>query len=247
MFWTPRELRPIEVGTKVTKQRNHKKFREVIYKTHQIPAPYDRIVAQLITEDEHAKIDASHEALRRQTYAQRVLDEFWKEIRKYNGPAIAFCSKVLTPILMRQLFAVDENYTPSVRESINGGPGNPTIEQVTSFYLSEDPTDPDWIPSYRRNLVYLAEPRWHLGIVMGKYVCGDAKIYATLRAHQDVLDAHIREAAETKEEMSEDVDSTEGEEPVPVPPLNITEVQMIFHERLNEFFAPELMLVVSLL
>ena len=221
----------------------------MVYKPRQIPAPYDRIVAQLIKEDEHAKFDDSHEALRRQTYAQRILDEFWKEIRKYDGPAAEFRSKVLTPILQRQLYGIDENYTPSVREAINGGPGDLTIKQATSLYLGDDPTHPGWIPTYRRNLVYVTEPRWHLGVVLGKYKCGDHNTYISLRAHQDVLDDHIRKEAMTKAEQPEDedgeLDGTEDDRPRRTPFFTEAEVEMIVLERLDDFFAGELLYVVG--
>jgi hypothetical protein len=253
MSWTKGELRKIEVGGTVIRQKNKKRTREVIYNVHQIPAPYDRILSQLLLEDQHANIDASHEALRRQTYAQRVLDDFWKEIKKYDGPPAKFRSKVLSPILQRHLFGIEDNYAPAVRHSINGGPGNPTIAQVTKLYLGDDPADPEWIPTYRRNMLFIPEARWHLGIIQRKYRLGDTLPYMAIRSHQDYLDQCIRQENEQKghqeDEAMDDVESSENgsddETPTAPPPLKEAEVQMIVYERLEDFFTVELAQVVG--
>lgn len=249
MSWTKGELRLIEVGVTVIRQKNKKRTREVVYNIRQIPAPYDRILSQLIHEDQHANTDGSHEALRRQTYAQRVLDDFWQEIKKYDGPPVKFRSKVLSPILQRQLFGIEDNYGPAVRNSIAGGPVTPTIAQVTKLYLGDDPADPDWIPVYRRNMVYIPEARWHLGIIQGKYMLGDARPYATIRSHQDYLDQTMRDEADLEDEEMDDVqgsnDGSDNGEPTPPPPLKKAEVQMLMYERLEDFFTAELAQVVG--
>jgi hypothetical protein len=142
MAWEKNELRTIQVGKVRSKRVKGKVVNEVTWVEKQIPAPYDRIVAQLIREDEHGKCNRGHEALRRQSYVQRVLDTFWLEIDLYDGDSVAFRSKALTPLLQRQLWGVEENYSPSVREVVRNGKGTPNIAQVTTFYLHDDPTDP---------------------------------------------------------------------------------------------------------
>ena len=79
----------------------------------------------------------------------------------------AWQSKVLTPILQRQLQGVSDAYTPSIDAGVgpdendddnnNSVEGELTIAAVTKFYLATDPVHPDCIPFYVRNLVYNRE------------------------------------------------------------------------------------------
>jgi hypothetical protein len=52
---------------------------------------------------------------------------------------------------------VEENYGLSVRDAMSNGEGNPTIYDATNFYLSNDITDPYWIPNFRCNLLHIPE------------------------------------------------------------------------------------------
>ena len=69
------------------------------YTLHYILAPYNRILAQLIAEDQYGDIDQSYEALRQQSYVRQVLDKFVQEFTSYTRQPVDFRSKVLTPIL----------------------------------------------------------------------------------------------------------------------------------------------------
>jgi hypothetical protein len=53
MEWTIGELRTIEIKEKVTRRKRGKYVTEHIWKDKKILAPYNRIVAQLLREDEH--------------------------------------------------------------------------------------------------------------------------------------------------------------------------------------------------
>ena len=157
MNWTSGKLQKIEVGycPSKDKPRNTIKWEE-----KKILAPYDRIVAQLIAEDEHGKCDKSHKALRRQSYVQRILDDFWVEIKNFEGNLYDFIPKMLTPLLQRQFWGVEENYGPSVQSAVSDKIGaKPTILQASQFYLSTDPTDPYLIPNYRGNIIHIPEAR----------------------------------------------------------------------------------------
>ena len=70
MNWTQDELQEIEVGKVVTRRRKGRQVNQAEYTTRRIPAPYDRIVSQLLMEEAHGASDADHEAVCRQTYAQ---------------------------------------------------------------------------------------------------------------------------------------------------------------------------------
>jgi hypothetical protein len=180
MHWTKGELRDVSIGIKPPSDA------ELTWSEYRIPAPYDRIIAQLLAEIKHARTDKAHEALRRQSYARRVLNSFFSEFRDYDGKPEDYRSQVLTPILQRQLAGVEGNYSASMRSAI-GGMEDPTIQQATLFYLSKDPTDPRWIPNYRRSLIYIPEARWHLATVVGAIKVGDKVGYRNVQRHHDNL------------------------------------------------------------
>ena len=265
MSWTQDELREIEVGRTQPHRKKGKNPAEPVYTTQMIPAPYDRIISQLLIEEAHGALHSGHEAVRRQTYAQRVLDAFWIEIKEYKGEPTAFRSKVLTPILQRQLAAIQENYGPAVRAAVRNGNGNPTITDATRLYLGVDPTDPGWIPNYRRNLLHIPEARWHLGVIIGSHKVGQAGPYNAVHNNQDLVDKRAKSQLQEKEKKkkteddgndgtdsetqgdSEDDGDSETEDGGKIPPLDALDIQVILYEKLQDFFKPELDQVVRAL
>jgi hypothetical protein len=247
MKWDEGECREVKV-TKPPRKRGF--LREIT--TYSIPAPYHRIVSQLACEEAHAEHHNSHESYRRQAYALRVLDEFAKELLEGDPPTASFRSRVLTPILQRQLMGVHDAYTPSVRRAIADGDGEPTITDATTCYLSLDPVDPTYIPYYRHHLLYLPEARWHLGVIMDPSRIGNAVYYNMVRAnHDSIMQEPSIDAEDTGEPPSTDKDdtdeppSTDAEEADEPPPLTREEVRVVLQEDLAEFFQPELDRVVS--
>jgi hypothetical protein len=241
--WELGELRDVQVGRKKKKSRNGRSA--FVWADHKIPAPYDRIVSQLITEAEHATRHHGHEAVRRQSYALEVLDAFGDEITSYDGPQAAFRSRTLTPILQRHLWGVSDEYGPCVRGAVlDDAEGEPTITMATQFYLSEDPTDPGLIPTYRRNIIYIPEARWHLGVVLGKRGIGNGTSYNRMWRSFDILVDGLEQEAEAEEEEEQDADDQDVSSEGDVPKLSWTEVYLIMHETLEGFFATELERVV---
>ena len=118
-------------------------------KKTKVHVQYTHIIHQLMLEDEHGQVNTGHEALRHCTYTQMVLDHLGKELDFYRGPLVRFCSKVLTPILQRQLKGVPNVYAPSIWRAIALQNDMPTISQVTKFYLGNNPLSPGCIPSVR--------------------------------------------------------------------------------------------------
>lgn len=228
--WTKDELRPFRLGTKVTRRDGSE---DITYQDHLILAPYDRVLCQLAAEDSHGDTNTSHEACRRQCYAQRVLDEFALEFTAYRGTPTDFRSVVLSPILQRQLRGVQDSYLPCVNGAIGGSPSDPTLEQVTNLYLGIDPTDPELAASYRRNILFVPEARWHLGTVIGSFSTADIAMYNRVRANQDLLMSWLKECGE-------DDDDTE---PIVFSPLMVTIVK---DEGLDLFYGRELSLVVRI-
>jgi hypothetical protein len=226
--WTAGQLQKITYG-KTRKSPRKKKYTWDM-KTRNIPIQYVRILHQFTLEDEHGKTDSGHESLRRRTYAQSMLDRFGQELDAYRGPEANFRSKVLSPVLQRQLRGIPDTYAPVIRRAIAPGGAEVTISRVTIFYLGNDPLDPRCIPSYRRNLVYIREALWHLGILMGRFGVRSQKYFnLSLNSHDYIMDT-LKGSPRP---------SARG-----VPPLGPMEVAMLVGQQVDSFFEKELARVV---
>jgi hypothetical protein len=236
MSWTKDELRPVTLN-RLTIAKGSETPRKTIF---EIPAAYHRIVCQLIAEIQLGVRTDQHEARRRETYARKVLDAFGKELEGFTDftkPAMEkFRSAVLTPILQRQLYGVPEAYTPSVHRAVMQNHSELTIKAATEFYLSDDPTDPENIPNYRRNLLYAQEARWHLGRVMQIH-SDKAKVAVHVEYYNRFLEDHDRIMAGVKE-------GYEGYHESGSPYLTQAERSAIAREQLTLFFAEELAMQV---
>ena len=117
-------------------------------------------------------------------------------------------------------------YGPIIRSAIAPKTSKPTISDVTTFYLGNDPLDTQCIPSYWRNLVYIREARWHLGIVLDKYKVENIERFNSSLKHQDLVWKALQGAPSpgTRE----------------MPPYMSMEVAAIVLEELDTFFEPEL-------
>ena len=122
----------------------------------------------------------------------------------------------------------------AVRRAISGG-DEPTIRDVTEFYLSRDPTNRDPISLYRWNLLYIPESRWFLAVLSGKAKLADIDHFDKVRVNRN----NIMEA------LTEDNGTTtaEGEES----DISKVEVRAIFNEGLEDFFEDQLKRVVYVL
>jgi len=173
-----------------------KQVSRVFYTPFKVPAVYHQLASQLVAEEAQGRHHNSHESCRRQMYARQVLDSFAEELLKNAAeppetqvPPASFRSHTLTAILQRQLRAVHDAYRPSVRGAmIKKGERSLTLSRVTEIYLHEDPTLAYLAPRYRRHLLYLPEPWWHLGIVVNPDRLGDARFYNAVREHHDCHD-----------------------------------------------------------
>jgi len=215
-----RNVKWVEIEERVEHSRN-------------IPAAYHRLVCQLSAEVSNVDVDAhsDHEVVRRCIYALQVLDAFAVELYSTRMTP-AFRSKVLTPILQRQLRGLPDYYTPSTVLGIASDKAKVTIRDATAFYLREDPTLPQWIPSYRRNLIFVPDMLWHLGVVLGKIQVGDKIAHGKIRAHHDIVLKAVRAqvASKGRYELT--------------PGFTNAEVAVIVEEELEVYFAPELALSV---
>lgn len=177
MSWQAGELRTFELGTIHPGAPGF--LKRTTWKTYRILAPYDRIIAQLTAESNHGRHHNSHEARRREEYANRVLDLFGEEIESVAGEDPAtFYSKTLTPILARQLRGVHDDISRTIRAVVAHGAEFASIEQAATFYFTMDPADPMYIRLYRRQLLNLPIVRWHLAVVLGM-------IHLNNKAHYD--------------------------------------------------------------
>lgn len=227
MKWDAGELFPITMGRKV------KKVNRASYVTKkwvkQVPVQYARLVQQFDLEDRHGFEDTGHESRRRMAYARHVLNEFGKELEYFRGGEGEFRSKVLTPILQRQLRGVPDCHTPDIDHYISESGEEVTIGEATRFYLLIDPLDPVCIPTYRRNLIYIREARWHLAILAKVCDWVSREQYNSTIDNDDYIICGL-EAGEG---------GSGG-----IPPFNANEVAVIFAEELDGFFRNELNAVV---
>jgi len=106
---------------------------------------------------------------------------------------------------------------------------------VTRFYLQDDPTDPIFIQTYRRNLLYIPNPRWHLGVVMGKEY-GSSQ--AAIDHYKKVMDNHYVIMLDLEMEGHKRYDNNN------IPLLSYVEIKCIIDEGLEDFFKEELQNVV---
>jgi hypothetical protein len=239
MNWESGELRKIKVG--VSSKRRNKKAYKTDWKSIEVPAPYDRIVSQLLAEAAHATTDHGHESRRRESYALRTLDRFGEELVAYTGPPHEFRSRVLTPILQRQRRGVHDAYAPSVRAAIPSETGSPNIDDVSEFYLKDDPTDPSLIQQYRRHLIYIPEARWHLGLIMKVAHSSSVHFFNKVRENHDrLMEALANEEGDTDDGEDEGEDEAADVPAGRVEPFTEAEVQVIVDERLERFFELEL-------
>lgn len=225
MSWEQGELRAFDIGTSGDKGGS----KVTQWKTYKILAPYERMIAQLALESEVAKVHKSHETSRRGEYANRVLDLFGEEVESFAGDPSTFFSKVLTPILMRQLRGLHDDSSATVRAVVAQGKDKATIKQASEFYLTADPTDPDYIPFYRRQLLNLPIARWHLATVFG----------VVRKTHTRHYHRFYNDHVVIMRSLDYSVVDEAG-----IPLLGSTEVAAIVAERLEDFFDKELNLVV---
>ena len=243
MDWMPGELR--EVSIESQRKRRGKAATATVSKKYKVPAPYDRVIAQLRAEDRHGDHNQGHEALRRQSYARRVLDEFAKEISSYKGSDVSFRSKVLTPILARQLAGVPDAYSPGVKvgvipssswpspedeEPIKESEISVSIGDATDFYLGRDPTDITLIPDYRYNMLSIPEVMWHLAVVMGGITESSVE-------HHDLIWHHTEQYVmgyQGDEEREVEADATQSFTKADVAVVMCCGVKKFFEDDLNE-------------
>ena len=239
MHWDAGELRTVELGH--WRKRPGLSVYKVVFVPYKVPAPYDRIVSQLIAESVHSKTDLSHESCRRGVYAMETLDAFGDELKAFGAskrPPATFRSRVLTPILQRQRAGIYDAYRPFVQSCIAGAGKIPSIMEVTQLYLGSDPADPTHISTYRRNILYTPNVRWHLGVVLNGM---DGEKKKRISYYNRVQANHDKIMASPLVETFKELDSRG------IPLLSYVELEVIFDERLEKFFMEELKYVVSAL
>lgn len=226
MSWNKDELRTYKIG------RQLRGSSRIVFKTYHIRAPYDRIIAQLVAEVDHGEAHDSHESRRRQEYAKRLLDLFAIEAKQYSGNKLDFYPKTLTPVLVRQLNGLHDASSRVVNAVVSLNKPPATSEQAIKFYLGKDPTSPSLIPHYRRRLLNLPIPRWHLAIVLGVAQLGDGPVYDRFyNDHYKIMDSLHKSGYPQRG-------------PNAIPLLSQDEVAAILCEGLTVFFNAELNLVV---
>ena len=194
-----------------------------------IPAAYIRLIDMFNKLEEHGATNHSQEAQRRSSYAERMLEELGKEIWSTTVPGKKFRSMVLNPVMQRHRLGVPADYAPVV-ERVVSGKRIPTIQDAARFYLQDDPVDPATINSYRRNIIYISEARWHLCIMLGVFSVDNPTTFHEVHTNTDTI----------MEDLKENPPGPTKHDPDGVPAYTSKEVTLIIHEGLDKFFKDEL-------
>lgn len=225
--WEPGELRPFRLGAR---------WENVKWTDHAILAPYDHIIAQLVAEATIGVTHDTHESRRRLDYAIDMLDAFADEIVSFKGDISRFYSKVLTPLLVRWLRGIHDASSATVLALVAKGHKRATIEHAIAFYLRMDPTDPKYIPIYRRQLLNVPIPRWHAAVTMNVVSLSGRSAgihYDRFHTDHDVIMKSLLTSPYTQLDNNR------------LPLLNKTEVAVLIATRLDGMFAQELTMAVS--
>ena len=204
-------------------------------KEMEIPAAYVRLIDMFNKLEEHGLFDHSHEGQRRSSYAERMIEELGKELWSTSVVGKEFRSKVLNPVMQRHKLGIPADYTPTVERAVSRG-RQPTIRDATRLYLEHDPVDPAAIHSYRRNVIYIPEARWHLGIMLGVIKIDNEEVFHDFHTNTDTM------ILDRKTNPPNPIEhNSQG-----VPAYTRIETEVIINEGLEVFFKDELGIDVGL-
>ena len=101
------------------------------------------------------------------TYARCIIDKFIVELQAKRGlddHGWSWRSKVLNPILQRQMNGYPDHHAPMLAVHFAGLEGSELMEKVNKFYLSRDPLEGSEQPHLRLGILYVTEARWFLSV-----------------------------------------------------------------------------------
>lgn len=236
--WGPDEL--FEVTYKTKRKLPGRKAWSMVERKKKVPVIYARLLHQFCYESHHGELNDAHEAVRRMAYAQRMLDAFGRELEGYRGAPKDFRSKSFTPVLQRQLRGIPDDFPAPIEDFIaRSRPGYlADIAQTTEFYLRVDPTLPALIPYYRRNLIYIREAMWHLGVLFGTLKIDSAEDFGASIASQQTAIRRLKDPDEPDRFLGTTAVN---------PNFSLPEYHLIFKLALEPFFEAELKRLVRTL
>ena len=140
---------------------------------YEIHRGYRPFILGLIREVEFMTRDKikTHNCLFRGVYLIKVMDLFAEELKGAHMVTARWRSRVLNPLLQRQLRGVSDHEPEAVRNEV----GN-TLEASAAFYLTHDPLNTALTGKLRRNILYIWHVRLSLDFLGYKYVEGSAEI-----------------------------------------------------------------------
>jgi hypothetical protein len=195
--------------------------------TYTVHKGYLRVLAGLNADISHGPVHKSGNAYFRMTYAQFVIDKLATELEDSGpkkGSEASWRSKILNPILQRQLNGYHDHEAPMLKAHFDGLEGAELQTEINKFYLSQDPLAALVQPALRRGILYVTEPRWFLGINDDKRK--DSKHYDFCRANTTTI----------LSELSEQEDR---------PVLQAHEVCLIVLENLEDYYREDAQHAVS--
>ena len=131
--------------------------------TFDIHRGYLRVVVGLNREITFETEDdlKSHNCRFRSMYSMKILDHFAEELLAIGqGPGPRWRSRILNPLLQRQLEGLTDYEAQSVEEGVGS-----SIEEAVKFYLVQDPLDPKNTLKMMHNILYIWPVRNSLAFI----------------------------------------------------------------------------------
>ena len=161
-------------------------------KTVEIHRGYLRFLAGMIREIAFSTEDGitNHNCLFRAEYSVMILDRFAEELmRKQRAPGVRWRSRVLNPLLQRQLEGITDYEAKSVVEAVG-----PTVEAAARFYLTRDPLDPSNTLEMMHNILYIWPVRQSLACLYTK--ASESNFHHSMKNAQSLIKAFIDDASD---------------------------------------------------
>jgi len=130
---------------------------------YEIHPGYRPFILGLLREIEFMTDDklATHNCLGRAVYLQKVMDEFAEELEAaFVMVKERWRSRVLNPLLQRQLRGVSDHEPAAVKSEVGD-----TLGASAAFYLTHDPLNPNLTKKLRRNILYI----WHVRLSLTSF------------------------------------------------------------------------------
>jgi hypothetical protein len=146
------------------------------------------------------------------TYAQKIIDALVDELTE-RGPTqgdLRWRSRVLNPILQRQLHGYMDHEPQMLATEFGDLEGEALKKAVNTFYLSRDPLHPSEQFSFREGVLYVTQARWGLAVSSDVTKLWDSSHYKLCMKNTCSLLRHLGEGGKDITDVEAAVIMEEG-------------------------------------